>query len=546
MSSTSAMPASDWLKYESFGVFIYFAIGVLALETASLHQATAAVWFASGFAIAWLGHRGISRWPTIAAGALILNSTTFVAGDESISIMDALPAALMIAAGNTCEAILGAYALRRWVGPDPFARPGVMVRFIVFVGICPALVSALTGVLSIKVFDRESAPGLDIFTTWYFANATGAIIMTPIVLWLMKTRSLPEPVPRPFELLATTAFLLIVLQPLLGSAFFSALDGWPNAYMVLPILMWFCYRFGVQELFLALFLTVTLSVIGTLRGHAAFPAPTSWQSLSYLQVFLAVTTSVCFMLKASQIEGAGYRRELEGIARMRRHRVDSLLAERDELNQLVVHDLQSPLAGMRGALETARVMAPSRPEDFAAIKQILDLAVATCDEMLTRARGLLRTIGKEELAAPDSMTARDIINRILSSQQIEIDRKDIRVRLSGSAFANVIRDHGLTAFLAMEVVIENAIRMSPHGGTVCITATTVDDQVHYEITDEGPGVSPGLRSKLFEQAVTSADGSSGIGLLLAHRALGKAGGGISVSETGQHGAAFSISIRKEK
>ncbi|WP_297780660.1 ATP-binding protein, partial [uncultured Roseovarius sp.] len=339
--------------------------------------------------------------------------------------------------------------------------------------------------------------------------------------------------------------LLIVLQPLLGTAFSQALVGWPKSYMVLPVLMWFCYRFGVQELFIALLITVILSVIGTLRGHAAFPGPSSWQSLSYLQVFLAVTASVCFMLKASLIEGAGYRRELEAVARIRRIRVDSLLAERDVLNQLLVHDLQSPLAGMRGALEAARSIEPKKPEDFLAIKQVLDLAVITCDDMLKRARALLNVMQKDELEASDSMTAREVIYRVLGSNKVEIDRKDLRIKLFGSAFEVAIRDHGLTAFLALEVVIENAVRMSPNGGSIYISAATTDTQIHYEVADEGPGISPKLREKLFRQPVKSVDGSSGIGLLLAHRALEKAGGRISIYETGRHGSAFSVTIKKE-
>lgn len=71
----------------------------------------------------------------------------------------------------------------------------------------------------------------------------------------------------------------------------------------------------------------------------------------------------------------------------------------------------------------------------------------------------------------------------------------------------------------------NALAFSPAGSTVRLSVQAgPDDLVSLFVDDEGPGIAPELRARLFEGGVTSRRGGAGIGLRHSAALAGRAGG----------------------
>src|SRR5262245_29589753 len=83
----------------------YFAAGKLGLQLApESHKSTTVVWPPTGIALAALLLWGYSLWPAIFLGAFLVNITT----------QGNLATCLGIAAGNTLEAVVGTWLVRRF------------------------------------------------------------------------------------------------------------------------------------------------------------------------------------------------------------------------------------------------------------------------------------------------------------------------------------------------------------------------------------------------------------------------------------------------
>src|SRR5215469_13772320 len=82
---------------------IYFIAGKLGLLLASLHASASPVWPSAGIALAALLLFTYRVWPAIFVGAFLVNLTT--AGNVATSVA--------IAAGNTLEALAGAWLVNR-------------------------------------------------------------------------------------------------------------------------------------------------------------------------------------------------------------------------------------------------------------------------------------------------------------------------------------------------------------------------------------------------------------------------------------------------
>ncbi len=81
-------------------------------------------------------------------------------------------------------------------------------------------------------------------------------------------------------------------------------------------------------------------------------------------------------------------------------------------------------------------------------------------------------------------------------------------------------------------------------GRIVVRARTVDGRTRIEVEDDGPGVPPELRDRLFEPFVTSkpAGEGTGLGLAVCRALVDAAGGALTVEDVAPHGARFVIDL----
>ena len=85
-------------------------------------------------------------------------------------------------------------------------------------------------------------------------------------------------------------------------------------------------------------------------------------------------------------------------------------------------------------------------------------------------------------------------------------------------------------------LIHNAVQAMPGGGKLGVAARAEEDWVVIEVTDDGPGIAPEVRERIFESEVTTraASGGSGLGLAIVRRIVEAHGGQISVESSPGH------------
>src|SRR5467141_5082072 len=159
----------------------YIVAGKLSLRLASVHPSVSPVWPPTGIAVATLVALGLRFWPSIFAGAFLVNITT--AGSVLTS--------LGIATGNTLEAVLGSFLVIRFAnGPNVFEKSWDILRFALYTGILSSAVAATFGVTSLTLcgFASWNQYGL-LWRTWWLGDAAGAFIFAPfLLLWTSNPR----------------------------------------------------------------------------------------------------------------------------------------------------------------------------------------------------------------------------------------------------------------------------------------------------------------------------------------------------------------------
>ena len=394
---------------------LYGLIGAISFATADVASNTAAVWVPTGYALALLLAHGPRLWPAVALGAFILNC-----GDNLVFAAVPAPAsvavALAVAAGNTGEALLAAWLARRCAGGVTLlARPVHIAAFAALVAPLPPLVSMGVGVAASYLGGVVPAAAVpEAMLTWYLANAVGILIATApfLALFAGARRSLPRG--RWTEAIVLTVCLVFVTQAMDGVAIAPAFRDWPRTYMLIPLLLWAAFRFRTAGALAAITLAAAVSILGTMRGFEAFPATSYSRSLLYLQLFLGLLAVTTLAITASLAEIDALQAETEALVRDRTAEVERLVHERDLYSTLVVHDLQSPLFGVRNALRAAATAIEGGslpPREMVAALRAMD---DSCCDLAARVGGLLRPHADADIVQEEALSA--LVARIAAAR----------------------------------------------------------------------------------------------------------------------------------
>ena len=280
-------------KYEYLFKFIiilgfYFATGKLGLSLDAVNRFAALVWMPAGIALASLLLYGYKIWPAITLGAFLVNFTTGAS----------LLASLGIAAGNTLEAIIGYYILKKVNFQNSFNSIKDM-RWFVFVALTSAIVSAFVGVSSLYL-DKliSNSDFLKTMTVWWFGDFLGILIVTSLILiWFSKTNEKKDKIN---EVLILIFLLLIINTLVFGNILNGQLKGLPIAYLIYPVLIWAALKFSKKWMITSVFITSAVAITGTVMGFGPFATEKIYQSLFLLQLFIGITFLIFLFLSITK------------------------------------------------------------------------------------------------------------------------------------------------------------------------------------------------------------------------------------------------------
>ena len=196
--------------------------------------------------------------------------------------------------------------------------------------------------------------------------------------------------------------------------------------------------------------------------------------------------------------------------------------QQTELSRNISHELRSPLARMRVAVELARRKAGELPE-FERLDDEAEQLDALIGQILAYAK--LESESDRQASVVDLA---EVVNEVAENVNFECKA----VGANGVSVVTKTREgvrttgHHEVLLSAVQNIVRNAVRHSPPNGVVRIILGEKDNDASIEITDDGPGVAPGELAQLFNpfyrtKISTEADatGGTGLGLAIARRAV---------------------------
>ena len=224
---------------------------------------------------------------------------------------------------------------------------------------------------------------------------------------------------------------------------------------------------------------------------------------------------------------------------------------RDSLTQMLVHDLRTPLTTMLMSLQLLKdTDKDSSPLD-AMQSEMIDLSLQGSNRLLALVNDLLDIAKMEGGELKIERLPIDIAELIDSAQQsVATQLRDTNVELKRSV-ASGATSLDADAELLRRVLINllgNAIKFTPRDGQIEISVAREDDGWSFSVRDEGPGIAPEHRERIFEKfgqvemRGQSHAPSTGLGLTFCRLAVEAHGGRIWVESDVGQGSVFRFTI----
>ncbi len=290
----------NWLLQKGISRFIIlnlliaiaYTISVnLSYEFATLPGKVASVWFPSGMTLAlvfWLGNRALLG---IVIGSILSVSKGLLGSDPPLSIFGLVFINAACAIANCVQPLVALYLIKKFSDHrNIFSSVNSVVIYIAAAIFSPAL-SATIGVTSMCMTERVSWNSYELsWVTWWLASALPQLIFTPtLLLWKnfwenYRQQSL-------WEIgLALNVFLLI--------SWVSFIQGYPVAYLFLPVLISTVFRLGSFTASLLVSLVSLIAIFSTAQGYGLYVKDSPNESLLLLESFTAVFSLTSLILSA--------------------------------------------------------------------------------------------------------------------------------------------------------------------------------------------------------------------------------------------------------
>lgn len=275
-------------------------------------------------------------------------------------------------------------------------------------------------------------------------------------------------------------------------------------------------------------------------------------AITYLVVVVITYFSISYIRKNYDYERSSVLDKSEAIAEQserilaQKVELELLNSQKDKLFSIVSHDIRMPLHSIQSYLELLTEVDLEEEERKALKKKLLQITKDTSD-MLTNVLSWSKTQMEGTNADLKPLNLSTALINGLSVEKTIAEKKGVVLSINAAEDMIITADQNMFQ-LVIRNLVNNAIKFTPNGGEVKISAVKRSTDSLITIQDNGLGIDEAQQAKLFKLKASSTFGTNnergiGLGLLLCKEFTDLQNGEIWFESTAEIGSTFFLSFK---
>ena len=223
---------------------------------------------------------------------------------------------------------------------------------------------------------------------------------------------------------------------------------------------------------------------------------------------------------------------------------------RKDLTSMIYHDLRSPLANIVSSLDLLDTLLEEKDESVASLLKIATNSTERIQRLVTSLLDVNRLEVGQAVATQRGVSPERIVQDALDAIIPSISAREQKiVKKLAKNIPNIWVDEDMIRRVLINL-LENASKFTPAKGEISIGAKMDGEWLQLWIADNGMGIAPEDRDRVFEKFTRAKSGKKisglGIGLAFCRLAVDGHGGKIWIDEDHKIGTRFNINLPIEK
>lgn len=212
------------------------------------------------------------------------------------------------------------------------------------------------------------------------------------------------------------------------------------------------------------------------------------------------------------------------------------------------HELRTPLSAILAAIETIRSLDPQAESAAAQFLNVIERHSRRMQAMVVDLLDLSRLESPLARFEPSRLRTKDVFAEMQSIFSDDIDARSLNWHVEIDPACHEWHAHPDLVRIVLRNLLENAIRFTPPGGRIELSARRADGSVRLQVTDTGCGIPAAEQSRVFERfyqverARSGPDRGTGLGLSIVRHAVAAMEGTVELQSTVGEGTRVTVSI----
>lgn len=228
-------------------------------------------------------------------------------------------------------------------------------------------------------------------------------------------------------------------------------------------------------------------------------------------------------------------------------RLHQLQTMRQDFISNISHELRTPIASLRALVDTLSDGALDDPVAAHRFLRHMEVEVDALTQMVQELLDLARIESGKAALQLEAVPSVNLLRRATDRLRAQAERAELALRMDLEKELPAVHVDAGRVEQVLTNLIHNAIKFTPPGGTICISAIATDaDTLTVKVKDTGVGIAPDDLPRVFERFYKAdrarSGGGTGLGLAIAKHIVQAHGGRIWVESRLGQGSTFLFTL----